>query len=60
MRVLWTTYIWGNHAARRLYERVGFVETDVVEEEDIHEVNMVLAFAVTLRQRTVGDLYPAY
>ena len=42
MRVLWTTYIWGNHAARRLYERVGFVETDVVEEEDIHEVNMVL------------------
>lgn len=39
---LWTTYIWGNDAARRLYESLGFVETDVVDEDGIHEVNLCL------------------
>ncbi|MCR8968439.1 GNAT family N-acetyltransferase [Facklamia sp. 7083-14-GEN3] len=37
-----TTYIYGNEAARKLYEKVGFVETDVVEELGCHEVNMLL------------------
>ncbi len=37
-----TTYVWGNEHAKRLYESVGFVETDVVEEEDYKEVNMIL------------------
>lgn len=36
-----TTYIWGNDFAKRLYEKAGFVETDVVDEEDCHEVNMI-------------------
>ena len=39
-----TTYMWGNEAAKRMYERVGFVETDVVEEEDFKEVNMELKY----------------
>ena len=36
-----TTYIYGNHHAKHVYEKVGFVETDVVDEPDCHEVNMV-------------------
>lgn len=41
MRVMTTTYIWGNEVAKSLYESVGFVETDVVDEPDCHEVNMI-------------------
>ena len=37
-----TTYIWGNEHAKHLYEKVGFVETDVVDEPDCHEVNMII------------------
>lgn len=36
-----TTYIWGNEHARYVYESVGFRETDVVDEDGIHEVNML-------------------
>lgn len=36
-----TTYIYGNDQAKHVYEKVGFVETDVVDEPDCHEVNMV-------------------
>lgn len=36
-----TTYIYGNEHAKHVYEKVGFVETDVVDEPDCHEVNMV-------------------
>ena len=35
-----TTYIWGNEQAKHVYEKVGFIETDVVDEPDCHEVNM--------------------
>jgi diamine N-acetyltransferase len=35
-----TTYIYGNEHAKHVYERVGFIETDVVDEPDCHEVNM--------------------
>ena len=35
-----TTYIWGNEHAKHVYEKVGFIETDVVNEPDCHEVNM--------------------
>ena len=35
-----TTYVFGNVYAKRMYESVGFVETDVVDEPDCHEVNM--------------------
>lgn len=36
-----TTYIYGNEHAKHVYEKVGFIETDVVDEPDCHEVNMV-------------------
>lgn len=36
-----TTYLWGNTIAKHVYEKVGFEETDVVFEEDVHEVNLV-------------------
>lgn len=35
-----TTYIWGNEHAKYIYEKVGFVETDIVNEDGIHEVNL--------------------
>ena len=35
-----TTYIYGNEHAKHVYEKLGFVETDVVDEPDCHEVNM--------------------
>ncbi|MDE5546183.1 MAG: GNAT family N-acetyltransferase [Anaeroplasmataceae bacterium] len=38
---LTTTYLWGNEHAKHIYEKVGFIETDVVDEDDIHEVNMI-------------------
>lgn len=37
-----TTYLWGNICAKHLYEKVGFIETDIVEEDGIHEVNLSL------------------
>lgn len=39
-REITTTYIYGNDQAKHVYEKVGFVETDVVDEPDCHEVNM--------------------
>lgn len=41
MNVMTTTYIWGDNVAKSLYESIGFVETDVVDEPDCHEVNMI-------------------
>ena len=35
-----TTYIYGNDHAKHVYEKTGFIETDVVDEPDCHEVNM--------------------
>ena len=42
-QVLTTTYLAGNECARHVYEKIGFVETDVVVAPDIHEVNLRLA-----------------
>ena len=39
-REITTTYIYSNDHAKHIYEKVGFVETDVVDEPDCHEVNM--------------------
>ena len=36
-----TTYVYGNYVAKHVYEKIGFVETSVVDEPDCHEVNMV-------------------
>lgn len=41
MSILTTTYIWGNEYAKKLYEKIGFLETDVVDEDGCHEVNMI-------------------
>ena len=41
-KVVTTTYTFGNDRARRVYEKVGFHETDVVDENGILEVNMVV------------------
>jgi diamine N-acetyltransferase len=40
--VITTTYIYGNETAKKLYEAIGFVQTDIICESDIHEVNMEL------------------
>ncbi len=40
MNEMTTTYLWGNEHAKHIYEKVGFIETDVVFEDDYHEVNM--------------------
>ena len=37
-----TTYIWGNEHAKHVYEKAGFIETDVIDEPDCHEVNMII------------------
>lgn len=37
-----TTYKYGNESAKRLYEKMGFVQTDVVNENGIYEINMIL------------------
>lgn len=39
-----TTYIWGNNHAKYLYEKVGFIETDIVDEPGCHEVNMIYRY----------------
>ena len=41
-KVVTTTYTFGNDRAKRVYEKVGFHETDVVDENGIHEVNMAV------------------
>ena len=42
--VITTTYNFGNEIAKKLYERCGFQETEVVHDGKIHEVNMKLEF----------------
>jgi len=37
-----TTYVVGNSIAAHVYEKIGFVTTDIVDEDDIHEANMLL------------------
>lgn len=42
MHTMTTTYIYGNNHAKHIYEKVGFVETDEVNNEQTHEINMIL------------------
>ncbi|MBR0137340.1 MAG: GNAT family N-acetyltransferase [Erysipelotrichaceae bacterium] len=46
-REMTTTYIYGNDQAKHVYEKVGFVETDVIDEPDCHEVNMIYHYGKT-------------
>ncbi|MBO5309668.1 MAG: GNAT family N-acetyltransferase [Clostridia bacterium] len=41
---LTTTYKFGNDIAKRTYEKLGFTTTKIVNEYDIHEVDMELNF----------------
>ena len=41
-KVVTTTYTFGNNHAKYVYEKVGFWETDVVDGNCIHEVNMAV------------------
>lgn len=41
MHTMTTTYKLGNEPARKLYEKVGFIQMDIVDEEDCQEVNMI-------------------
>lgn len=41
LKVMTTTYTYGNLAARILYSRIGFLESSVVYENGIHEINMI-------------------
>lgn len=41
-KVVTTTYTFGNDRAKHVYEKIGFHETDVVEENGVHEVNMAV------------------
>ncbi|MDE6726393.1 MAG: GNAT family N-acetyltransferase [Oscillospiraceae bacterium] len=42
MHTMTTTYIFGNTHAKHVYEKVGFIETDEINNEQTHEVNMIL------------------
>ncbi len=37
-----TTYKIGNNKAKKVYEKLGFKETEIIDEENIKEVNMEL------------------
>lgn len=41
LKELVTTYTYGNNHAKHVYEKVGFTELDVVDEDGVHEVNML-------------------
>ena len=41
MHTITTTYVYGNNKIKHIYEKIGFVETSIVDENNIHEVNMV-------------------
>lgn len=41
MHTMTTTYTYGNEQAKHIYEKIGFIETDVVNDGICHEVNMI-------------------
>lgn len=41
MKIMTTTYTYRNNHAKYIYEKVGFTETDIVCENNCHEVNMI-------------------
>ena len=41
LHTMTTTYRYGNETAKRLYEKIGFVEVDTFCDGDYHEVNMI-------------------
>ena len=41
LKEMTTTYLFGNEHAKHIYETVGFIETEIINEGDVHEVNMI-------------------
>ena len=41
LHTITTTYVYGNDKVKYIYEKIGFIETSVVCENNIHEVNMI-------------------
>jgi len=41
-KIITTTYKFGNLPAKRLYEKLGFIETSIVDTKEVHEINMML------------------
>ena len=41
MNTMTTTYTYGNNHAKHIYEKIGFIETDIVNNDKCHEVNMI-------------------
>ncbi len=41
MQTITTTYIYGNNIAKKLYEKIGFILVNEINEPDCHEVNMI-------------------
>lgn len=42
LKILTTTYIFGNEKAKKLYENLGFKKISIIEEDGVHEVDMLL------------------
>ena len=41
MHTMTTTYTYGNNHAKHIYEKIGFIETDIVNDNECHEINMI-------------------
>ena len=41
LKEMTTTYVVGNEHAKHIYEKLGFVETIIINEMNCHEVNMI-------------------
>lgn len=50
------TYLWGNDRARRVYENIGFRQTDVVDAPGVHEVNMLYIYEGNLKNTGINML----
>ncbi len=58
-QVLTLTYNYGNLRAKKLYEKIGFRETNVVRQNEIHEVDMELLLTgaiMVLKIREHGEM----
>ncbi len=42
LKIITTTYIYENNVAKKLYEKLGFVKVNEINEPDCHEVDMQL------------------
>ncbi|MGL5711938.1 MAG: hypothetical protein ACRCX2_02890 [Paraclostridium sp.] len=48
----------GNEHAKYMYEKIGFIETDIVNEDGVHEVNLKIYYKITIRKRSYTYSFP--